>query len=90
MVDAELHRNILLAVAAKKQNERTLATAAEKLEQHIEQIGNSNERIVQGERIVRILCPGLIRKNLSTTVPVVTTYSKTRYIVLRKEEKKLL
>ncbi len=51
MVDAELYRNILLAVAAKKQNERTLAAAAEKLERHIEQIGNSNERIVQGERV---------------------------------------
>jgi hypothetical protein len=51
MVDAELYRNILLAVAAKKQNERSLATAAEKLEQHIEQIGNSNERIMKGEKI---------------------------------------
>jgi hypothetical protein len=35
MVDAELYRNILLAVAARKQNERSLATAAEKLEPHI-------------------------------------------------------
>jgi hypothetical protein len=49
MVDAELYSNILLAVAAKKQNERLLATAAEKLEQHIEQIGNSNGRIMKGE-----------------------------------------
>jgi gas vesicle protein len=49
MVDTELYRNILLAVAAKKQNERYLATAAEKLEQHIEQIGNSNGRIMKGE-----------------------------------------
>jgi hypothetical protein len=49
MVDAELYRNILLVVAAKKQNERSLATAAEKLEQHIVQIGNSNGRIMKGE-----------------------------------------
>jgi hypothetical protein len=49
MVDKELYRNILLAVAAKKQNEVYLATAAEKLEQHIEQIGSSNERIMKGE-----------------------------------------
>ncbi len=49
MVDQELYRNILLAVAAKKQSERYLATAAEKLEQHIEQIGNSNGRIMKGE-----------------------------------------
>jgi hypothetical protein len=49
MVDTELYRNILLAVAARKQNERYLATAAEKLEQHIEQIGNSNGRIIKGE-----------------------------------------
>ncbi len=50
MVDAELYKNILLAVAARKQNERSLATAAEKLEQHFEQIGSSNERIMQGEK----------------------------------------
>jgi hypothetical protein len=36
MVDAELYKNILLAVAARKQNERSLAMATEKLEQHIE------------------------------------------------------
>ncbi len=41
MVDAELYKNMLLAVAARKQNERSLAMAVEKLEQHIEQIGNS-------------------------------------------------
>ena len=49
MVDEPLYRDILLAVAARKQNERSLATAAIKLEQHIEQIGNSNERIMKGE-----------------------------------------
>ncbi len=49
MVDGALYRDILLAVAARKQNERSLATAAEKLEQHMEQIGNSNERIIKGE-----------------------------------------
>jgi hypothetical protein len=50
MVDAELYENILLAVAARKQNERSLATATEKLEQHIEQIGHSNDRVMQGEK----------------------------------------
>ena len=49
MVDEPLYRDILLAVAARKQNKRSLATAAIKLEQHIEQIGNSNERIMKGE-----------------------------------------
>jgi hypothetical protein len=50
VVDAELYKNILLAVAARKQNERSLATATEKLEQHIEQIENSNDRVMQGEK----------------------------------------
>ncbi len=49
MVDAELYRNILLAVAARKKNERSLATVAEKPEQHIEQIENSNGRIMKEE-----------------------------------------
>ncbi len=43
-------QNILLAVAARKQNERSLAMATEKLEQHIEQIEHSYERVMQGER----------------------------------------
>ncbi len=43
MVDGALYKDILLAVAARKQNERSLATAAEKLEQHMEQIESSNE-----------------------------------------------
>ena len=36
-------------------------------------------------------CPGLIRKNLSTTVPVVTTYSKTQHTVVkeRREEEEV-
>ncbi len=50
MVDAELYRNILLAVAARKHNERSLITATEKLEQHIEQIENSHDRVIQGEK----------------------------------------
>jgi hypothetical protein len=50
MVDAELYKNIILAVAARKQNERSLATATEKLEQHIEQIENSHDRVIQGEQ----------------------------------------
>ena len=50
MVDGQLYKNILLAVAARKQNEHSLATAAEKLEQHMEQIESSNERVMQGEK----------------------------------------
>ena len=50
MVDAQLYQNILLAVAARKQNERSLTTAVEKLEQHMEQIASSNERVIQGEK----------------------------------------
>ena len=50
MVDGQLYKNILLAVAARKQNEHSLATVAEKLEQHMEQIESSNERVMQGEK----------------------------------------
>jgi hypothetical protein len=50
MVDGALYTGILLAVAARRQNERSMATATEKLEQHIEQIGSSNERVLQGEK----------------------------------------
>ncbi len=50
MVDGALYKDILLAVAARKQNERSLATAIEKLEQHMEQIESSNERVRQGEK----------------------------------------
>ena len=49
MVDELLYKDILLAVAARKQNERSLSTAASKLEQHIEEIGHSNDRIMKGE-----------------------------------------
>jgi hypothetical protein len=35
MVDELLYRDILLAVTARKQNESTLSSASEKLEQHI-------------------------------------------------------
>ncbi len=35
MVDEALYRDILLAVAARKQNEHSLAAATEKLEQHM-------------------------------------------------------
>ncbi len=38
MVDESLFRNILLAVAARKQNEQSLVAATEKLEQHIERV----------------------------------------------------
>ncbi len=50
MIDGQLYQNILLAVAARKQNERSLTTAVEKLEQHMEQIASSNERVIQGEK----------------------------------------
>ena len=50
MVDGALFKDILLAVAARKQNERSLAMAADKLEQHIEQIEHSNDRVVHGEK----------------------------------------
>ncbi len=50
MVDGQLYKNILLAVAARKQNLHSLTTAAEKLEQRIEQIGHSNDRVMQGEK----------------------------------------
>jgi hypothetical protein len=44
MVDGALYKDILLAVAARKQNERSLATAAEKLEQrHARREGCSGE-----------------------------------------------
>ena len=49
MVDETLYKDILLAVAARKQNKQSLATAASELEQHIEEIGHSNERIMKGE-----------------------------------------
>ena len=47
MVDRALYRDILLAVAARKQNEQSLAAAADKLEQHMEQI---EHRVIQGEK----------------------------------------
>jgi hypothetical protein len=67
MVDAKLYRNILLAVAARKQNERSLATAAEKLEQHIEQIRSSNGRIMKGESdmLVHVVMHGLMLRTCS-------------------------
>ncbi len=46
MVDEALYRDILLAVAARKQNEQLLAAASERFEQHIEQIVGSNERVI--------------------------------------------
>ncbi len=54
---------ILLAVAARKQNERSLTTAAEKLEQHIEQIGSSNERIMKGESDMLVRMTQRMNKN---------------------------
>jgi hypothetical protein len=51
MVDSALYKDILLAVAARKQNEQILIAASERVEQHnIEQIAGSNERIIQREK----------------------------------------
>jgi hypothetical protein len=46
MVDEALYKDILLAVAARKQNENTLSSASEKLEQHLVQIEDSHKRII--------------------------------------------
>ena len=50
MVDEALYKDILLAVAARKQNEDTLASASGKLEQHMHQIEDSHNRVMQRER----------------------------------------
>jgi hypothetical protein len=50
MVDEALYRDLLLAVAARKQNEQLLIAASKKFEQHIEQISGSNERVMQKEK----------------------------------------
>jgi hypothetical protein len=50
MVDEALYRDILLAVAARKQNEQLLAATSERFEQHMEQIDGSNERVIQREK----------------------------------------
>jgi hypothetical protein len=50
MVDAALYKDILLAVAARKQNEQILAAASERMEQHVELITGSNERVMQREK----------------------------------------
>jgi hypothetical protein len=50
MVDEALYKDILLAVAARKQNENTLASASGKLEQHMHQIEDSHNRVIQRER----------------------------------------
>jgi hypothetical protein len=50
MVDEALYKDILLAVAARKQNESTLSSANEKLEQHLSQIEDSHNRVIQREK----------------------------------------
>ncbi len=45
MVDEELYKKILLAVAARKQNESVLTSASAKLE-HISQIEDSHNRVI--------------------------------------------
>jgi hypothetical protein len=49
MVDEALYKDILLAVAARKQNESTLSSASEKLEQHLGRIEGSHNRVIQRE-----------------------------------------
>jgi hypothetical protein len=51
MVDEALYKDILLAVAARKQNESTLSSASENLEQHLGQIENSHKRTIQRENV---------------------------------------
>ncbi len=50
MVDEALYKHMLLAVATREQNERTLTVANEQLEQHMLQIKNSHERVNQREK----------------------------------------
>jgi hypothetical protein len=52
MVDEALYKDILLAVAARKQNESTLSSASEKLEQHLVRIEDSHKRIIQRGNVV--------------------------------------
>ncbi len=52
MVDEALYKDILLAVAARRQNESTLTSASEKLEQHLVRIEDSHKRIIQRENVV--------------------------------------
>ncbi len=49
MVGEALYKDILLAVAARKQNESTLSSASEKLEQHLGRIEDSHNRVIQRE-----------------------------------------
>ena len=49
MVDEALYKDILLAVAARRQNECTLSSASEKLEQHLGLIEDSHKRVIQRE-----------------------------------------
>ena len=53
MVDEALYKykDVLLAVAARKQNESTLSSASEKLEQHLGRIENSHNRIIQRDNV---------------------------------------
>jgi hypothetical protein len=50
MVDEALYKDILLAVAARKQNESTLSSASERLEQHMNRIEDSHNRVIQREK----------------------------------------
>ncbi len=52
MVDEALYKDILLAVAARKQNESVFIAASEKLEQHLNQIEDSRNRVIQREKDV--------------------------------------
>ncbi len=52
MVNEALYKDILLPVAARKQNESTLSSASENLEQHLVQIEDSHKRIIQRENVV--------------------------------------
>jgi cytochrome c peroxidase len=50
MVETALYKDILLAVAARNQNQHVLLAAAEQLESHISQIEDSHERISERKK----------------------------------------
>jgi hypothetical protein len=50
LVDEALYKDILLAVAARKQNESTMSSASEKIEQHMNQIEDSHNWVIQREK----------------------------------------
>jgi hypothetical protein len=50
MVDKALYKDILLAVAARNQNQQVLLAAAEQMESHISQIEDNHKRIAERKK----------------------------------------